>query len=227
MIGDPPSCVISVIKATLYWSNVNLILEIFYLVLHTKKCLNNCKTKKKLSIFHSMSIPSLASYTLYFFPQWQNVFKMTIPFTFQIVIINELKLFFLFILNNSLELGPLEGDFKSCGKCVACLGPSKSSPDPISISHPLLSGFLCWQVRDQRGGILSYWAQVAGSRGVCRRFWFKVLCHPGFLSTSPSENKQQKYQKPNFGKHSYLAFRKSKLNTSTTEGMNDILVIHL
>lgn len=45
MRGDPPSCVIPVMKATLYRSNVNLVLEIFHLVLHIKKCLNNWKTK--------------------------------------------------------------------------------------------------------------------------------------------------------------------------------------
>lgn len=64
MSGDPPSCVIPVTKATLYRSNVNLVLEIFHLVLHTKKRLNNCKTKKKLFVFHSISILSLASYSL-------------------------------------------------------------------------------------------------------------------------------------------------------------------
>lgn len=48
-----------------------------------------------------------------------------------------------------------------------------------------------------------------------------------FLPTSPPKTNTKKHQKPNFGKHSYLAFRKSKLNTSTTEGMDDILVIHL
>ena len=38
MSGDPSSCMVPVIKATLSASNVNLIIEIFHLVLHIEKC---------------------------------------------------------------------------------------------------------------------------------------------------------------------------------------------
>lgn len=37
MSGDPSSCMVSVIKATLSGSNVNLIIDIFHLVLHIEK----------------------------------------------------------------------------------------------------------------------------------------------------------------------------------------------
>lgn len=120
------------------------------------------------------------------------------------------KIIFLFILSKSLDLGPLEGDFKSCEKCVACLGHSKSLSWPyfyISPSSEWIS-VLTSQRPKRRNFIFTELKWLVPEE--FRRFWFKAPCHPGFLPTSPPKNKQQKNQKPNFGKHSYLAFRKSK-----------------
>lgn len=51
MSGDPSSCMVSVIKTTLSGSNVNLIIDIFHLVLHIEKRFEqldvDCETQKK------------------------------------------------------------------------------------------------------------------------------------------------------------------------------------
>lgn len=138
------------------------------------------------------------------------------------------KIIFLFILNKSLDLGPLEGDFKSCEKCVVCLGHSKSLSWPyfyISPSSEWIS-VLTSQRPKRRNFIFTELKRLvpeecAGDSDLKLR-----VIQVSFLSALWKTNNKKK-QKPNFGKHSYLAFRKSKLNTSTTEGMDDILVIHL